>query len=162
MESDHVYKTSRSLREGSSSIQRNNAMDAFSTSSRKENDEEAPEWTALEKSTTSDSSGKQILTASPGDENEIDVNNLGLQESHKLINRLVKVPEVDNEKFLLKIMNRFERQEFLSFYYTKHAFISFCFFFVVLFSAKTEQFCSASWSSCSNHRQVTVFRCNYF
>ncbi|KAJ4714209.1 Pleiotropic drug resistance ABC transporter [Melia azedarach] len=109
MESDNVYKTSRSLREGSSSIQRNNAMDVFSTSSRKENDEEAPEWTALEKSTTSDSSGKQILTASPGDENEIDVNNLGLQESHKLINRLVKVPEVDNEKFLLKIMNRFER-----------------------------------------------------
>ncbi|KAJ4718271.1 Pleiotropic drug resistance ABC transporter [Melia azedarach] len=109
MESGNIYKASSSLRSGSSSIWRNSAMDVFSRSSKEEDDEEALRWAALEKLPTYDRLRKGILTTSKGGASEIDINNLGFDERQKLVERLVKVAEVDNEKFLLKLRNRVDR-----------------------------------------------------
>ncbi|KAJ4718242.1 Pleiotropic drug resistance ABC transporter [Melia azedarach] len=109
MESGNIYLASASLRGGSSSMWRRNASDVFSRSSREEDDEEALRWAALEKLPTFDRLRKGILTSSRGDTSEIDIHNLGLEDRQKLIERLVKVAEVDNEKFLLKFRNRIDR-----------------------------------------------------
>ncbi|XP_021628884.1 pleiotropic drug resistance protein 1 isoform X2 [Manihot esculenta] len=109
MEGD-LYKASSSLRRGSSSVWRNNGLDVFSRSSREEDDEEALKWAALEKLPTYDRLRKGILVSvSKGGANEIDVENLGFQERKALLERLVKVAEEDNEKFLLKLKNRIDR-----------------------------------------------------
>ncbi|TYH70699.1 hypothetical protein ES332_D05G134700v1 [Gossypium tomentosum] len=98
-----------SLRAGSSSIWRNSAVDVFSRSSRDEDDEEALKWAALEKLPTVARLRKGILTGSQGGANEVDVDNLGWQEKRTLLERLVKVAEEDNERFLLKLKNRIDR-----------------------------------------------------
>ena len=96
-------------RKGSSSIWRNDGMDVFSQSSREEDDEEALKWAALERLPTLNRLKKGILKTSNGDVSEIEVHNLGLQERQALLQRLVKVAEEDNEKFLLKLKNRIDR-----------------------------------------------------
>ncbi|OAY36963.1 pleiotropic drug resistance protein 1 [Manihot esculenta] len=109
MEGDH-YRASTSLRRGSSSAWRNNVLDVFSASSRDEDDEEALKWAALEKLPTYDRLRKGILVSvSKGGANELDVDNLGFNERKTLLERLVKVAEEDNEKFLLKLKNRLDR-----------------------------------------------------
>ena len=97
-----------SLRSRSSSAWRNNAMEVFSRSLREE-DEEALKWAALEKLPTFDRLRKGILTTSKGESSEIDIHDLGSEERKKLLERLVRVTEVDNEKFLLKIRDRIHR-----------------------------------------------------
>ncbi|KAL5575732.1 hypothetical protein UlMin_017431 [Ulmus minor] len=109
MENADVYRAGHSLRSGSSSLWRNNATEVFSRSSREEDDEEALKWAALEKLPTYDRLRKGILTASHGDLSEIDIHNLGFKERKALMERLVKVAEEDNEKFLLKLRNRVDR-----------------------------------------------------
>ncbi|KAJ8755482.1 hypothetical protein K2173_019280 [Erythroxylum novogranatense] len=110
MEGGDIYRASNSLRRGSSSVWRNTGMDAFSVSSREEDDEEALKWAALEKLPTYDRLRKGILTsASKGIATEIDIHNLGFQERKHLVERLVKVAEEDNERFLLKLRNRIDR-----------------------------------------------------
>ncbi|KAM4111347.1 hypothetical protein ACJW30_05G060500 [Castanea mollissima] len=109
MEVSDLYKSTTSLRESSSSKGRNNAVEVFSRSSREEDDEEALKWAALEKLPTYDRLKKGILTTSRGEASEINIKNLGQQERKKLIERLVKVAEEDNEKFLLKLRNRIDR-----------------------------------------------------
>ncbi|WRX26795.1 ABC transporter-like [Theobroma cacao] len=113
MEGGDIYKASSSLRgslrAGSSSIWRSNTVEAFSRSSRDEDDEEALKWAALEKLPTVARLRKGILTSSQGGANEIDVHDLGWQEKRTLLERLVKVAEEDNEKFLLKLKNRIDR-----------------------------------------------------
>ncbi|XVE88990.1 hypothetical protein DITRI_Ditri19aG0114000 [Diplodiscus trichospermus] len=113
MEGGDIYKASsslrRSLRAGSSSIWRNNGVEVFSRSSRHEDDEEALKWAALEKLPTVARLRKGILTSSQGGANEIDIYDLGWQERRTLLERLVKVAEEDNEKFLLKLKNRVDR-----------------------------------------------------
>lgn len=84
-------------------------MEAFSVSSRDEDDEEALKWAALEKLPTFDRLRKGILTASHGPGNEIDIHQLGIHERQTIIERLVKVAEDDNEKFLLKLKDRIDR-----------------------------------------------------
>ena len=115
MEGGDIYKASsslmRSLRAGSSSIWRDNGVEVFSRSSRDEDDEEALKWAALEKLPTVSRLRKGILTSSQGGAHEIDVNDLGWQERRTLLERLVKVAEEDNEKFLLKLKNRIDRYE---------------------------------------------------
>ncbi|KAK1305951.1 Pleiotropic drug resistance protein 3 [Acorus calamus] len=96
-------------RNGSTSIWRNTTEDIFSTSSREEDDEEALKWAALEKLPTYDRVRKGMLLGSVGRGKEIDVDDLGLQEKTKLLDRLLRVTEEDNEKFLLKLKNRMER-----------------------------------------------------
>ncbi|KAJ4718245.1 Pleiotropic drug resistance ABC transporter [Melia azedarach] len=107
MEGGDIYKASNSLRVGSASIWRGSVREA--RSSREEDDEEALKWAALEKLPTFDRLRKGILTTSNGGANEISVYNLGLQERQKLIEKLIRVAEVDNESFLLKLRNRIDR-----------------------------------------------------
>ncbi|XP_044481157.1 pleiotropic drug resistance protein 1-like isoform X1 [Mangifera indica] len=111
MDMGDIYRAGSSLRGGgSNSFWRNgNTMDVFSRSSSGEDDEEALKWAALEKLPTFDRLRKGILTTSAGLPSEIDIHNLGFHEKHQLIERLVKVAETDNEKFLLKLKNRIDR-----------------------------------------------------
>ncbi|KAG5249761.1 pleiotropic drug resistance protein [Salix suchowensis] len=93
-----------------SSVWRNSTVEVFSRSSREEDDEEALKWAALEKLPTYDRLRKGILTsASRGIISEVDIENLGVQERKQLLERLVKVADEDNEKFLWKLKNRIER-----------------------------------------------------
>ncbi|KAK1279749.1 putative pleiotropic drug resistance protein 7 [Acorus gramineus] len=102
-----------SLKRNSSSMRRN-ADDVFSSSSRKEDDEEALKWAALEKLPTYNRMRKGILVGHMGDKREmIDIESLGIQERRNLLERLVKVAEDDNERFLLKMRNRMDRMTLL-------------------------------------------------
>lgn len=110
MHGGDFYTGRGSLRVESGSMRRSSGGDVFSRSSREEDDdEEALKWVALEKLPTYDRLRKGILTTSTGCVEEVDVNNLGLQERQNLIEKLVKIAEVDNEKFLLKLKNRIDR-----------------------------------------------------
>jgi hypothetical protein len=113
MESAVISRGSDSFRgssRGVSSVWRNSTVEVFSRSSREEDDEEALKWAALEKLPTYDRLRKGILTsASRGIISEVDIENLGVQERKQLLERLVKVAEEDNEKFLWKLKDRVER-----------------------------------------------------
>ncbi|MBA0731130.1 hypothetical protein Golax_025839, partial [Gossypium laxum] len=118
MESGDILKASNSLRgslragslrSGSSSVWRNSAVDVFSRSSREEDDEEALKWAAIERLPTVARLRKGILTSSQGGANEIDIANLGWQERRTILERLVKVADEDNERFLWKFKNRIDR-----------------------------------------------------
>ncbi|KAL9323147.1 hypothetical protein ACSQ67_011200 [Phaseolus vulgaris] len=109
MEGSDIYRASNSMRARSSTVWRNNSVEVFSRSSREEDDEEALKWAALEKLPTYNRLRKGLLTASHGAANEIDVADLGYQDRHKLLERLVKVAEEDNESFLLKLKDRIDR-----------------------------------------------------
>ena len=130
--SDIIYWASNSLRR-SASRWRSTSEGAFSRSSREEeDDEEALKWAALEKLPTYDRLRKGILTTSSGRANEIDVDNLGPQERKWLIDKLVNVTDVDNEKFLLKLRDRIDRYNFI--------------FFQSFLGSQTEELCSCSLS----------------
>ncbi|KAM0034718.1 putative ABC-type xenobiotic transporter [Helianthus debilis subsp. tardiflorus] len=119
MDGGDIYKASSSirlgslrassLRSGSASVWRNTGMDVFSRSSREEDDEEALKWASLEKLPTFDRLRKGLLFGSTGPSNEIDVDNLGFDQRQHLLDRLVKVADEDNEKFLLKLRRRIDR-----------------------------------------------------
>ncbi|VAH77438.1 unnamed protein product [Triticum turgidum subsp. durum] len=90
-----------SMRRDSGSIWRR-GDDVFSRSSRDEDDEEALRWAALEKLPTYDrgaAAGKGV----------VDVHGLGPRERRALLERLVRVADEDNERFLLKLKDRLER-----------------------------------------------------
>ncbi|OIT36141.1 PREDICTED: pleiotropic drug resistance protein 1-like isoform X1 [Nicotiana attenuata] len=90
------------------SIWRNNGMEIFSRSSRHEDDEEALKWAALEKLPTFDRLRKGLLFGSQGAAAEVDIHDLGSQERKNLLERLVKIADEDNEKFLLKLRQRID------------------------------------------------------
>ncbi|PHT32774.1 Pleiotropic drug resistance protein 1 [Capsicum baccatum] len=101
----------RSLRVSrNNSIWRNN-NNVFNRSSRiDEDDEEELKWAALEKLPTFDRLRKGLLFGEQGvGANEVDIHDLGNQQSKDLIDRLVKVADEDNEKFLLKLRDRIDR-----------------------------------------------------
>ncbi|XP_039124352.1 ABC transporter G family member 39-like [Dioscorea cayenensis subsp. rotundata] len=98
-----------SLRRSGSAWGSRTATEIFSRSSREEDDEEALKWAALEKLPTYDRLRKGVLTGLTGETAEIDIANLGFQERKTLIERLVRVAEEDNEKFLMKLKNRLDR-----------------------------------------------------
>ena len=103
------YFSTYFLKSGSS-VWRNTTVEAFSISSREEDDEEAIKWAALEKLPTYDRLRKGILmSASRGVISEVDIENLGVQERKQLLERLVKAADEDNEKFLWKLKSRIER-----------------------------------------------------
>ncbi|MBA0749004.1 hypothetical protein Gogos_002972 [Gossypium gossypioides] len=108
MQGADIYRASGSLRR-SPSAWRNNDLEVFSRSSREEDDEEALKWAALEKLPTVSRLRKGILTSSEGGASEINIHDLGWVERKALLERLVKVAEEDNEKFLLKLKNRVAR-----------------------------------------------------
>jgi hypothetical protein len=107
-----------SMRRDSGSIWRR-GDDVFSRSSRDEDDEEALRWAALEKLPTYDRVRRAILPPLDGGEGEaaaaaagkgvVDVHGLGPRERRALVERLVRVADEDNERFLLKLKDRLER-----------------------------------------------------
>ncbi|KAF1881323.1 hypothetical protein Lal_00023359 [Lupinus albus] len=100
-----------SFRIGSSSIWRNSDAEIFSNNSfhQQEDDEEALKWASIQKLPTFARLRKGLLASSEGESYEIDIMKLGLQEKRVLLERLVKIAEEDNEKFLLKLRNRIDR-----------------------------------------------------
>ncbi|KAM3699915.1 hypothetical protein ACB098_05G059300 [Castanea mollissima] len=107
MESGDLYNAGNSFRRSSSSTWRSGGVEAYSKSSRDEDEEEALKWAALEKLPTFNRLKKGLLTTREGETSEIDIHNLGLHERKILIDRLI--PEADNEKFLLQLRNRIDR-----------------------------------------------------
>ncbi|XP_059459725.1 pleiotropic drug resistance protein 1-like [Corylus avellana] len=105
MESGETYTGS------SSNTWRNStAMEIFSRSSGAEEDEEALKWAALERLPTYSRLRRGILTNNAeGEAREIDIKALELQGRKALLDRLVKIAEEDNEKFLLKLKDRIDR-----------------------------------------------------
>ncbi|VFQ72953.1 unnamed protein product [Cuscuta campestris] len=99
-----------SLRSNTNSIWRNTGVEVFSKSSRDEDDEEALKWAALEKLPTFDRLRRGLLFGQDGPVAElVDIDNLGYHERQALLDRLVKVADEDNEKFLVKLKNRIDR-----------------------------------------------------
>jgi len=101
--------TRSSLRIGSVSVWRNSGVEMFGTSFHQEDDEEALKWAAIQKLPTMARLRTALLTSPQGVANEIDVHQLGLQERRGLLERLVRVAEGDNEKFMLKLRERIDR-----------------------------------------------------
>ncbi|KAL1810495.1 hypothetical protein ACET3Z_027485 [Daucus carota] len=101
-----------SLRATSSSMWRDQGMDVFSKSIRDEDDEEALKWASLEKLPTFDRLKKGLLLGSEsagGTIDEVDIENLGVNQRRALLERLVKIADEDNEKFLLRLRDRIDR-----------------------------------------------------
>ncbi|CAA7407935.1 unnamed protein product [Spirodela intermedia] len=94
------------------SLRRNswrNTDDVFSRSSRDEDDEEALKWAALEKLPTYNRMRKGILVGQEGGHREIEIKDLGNQDRRTLLERLVRIADEDNERFLLKLRDRINR-----------------------------------------------------
>ncbi|PPS17338.1 hypothetical protein GOBAR_AA03233 [Gossypium barbadense] len=84
-------------------------MEAFSMSAREEDDEEDLKWAAIEKLPTYLRVRRGIFTEGEGQSREIDIENLGFIERRNLLERLVRIAEDDNERFLLKLKERIDR-----------------------------------------------------
>nr|CAD1844268.1 unnamed protein product [Ananas comosus var. bracteatus] len=82
--------------------------DVFSMSSRDKDDVEALKYAALEKLPTYSRVHNGIFF-NEGIRKEIDIDSLGFQEKKKLLERLVRVTEEDNKRFLLKLKGRIDR-----------------------------------------------------
>ncbi|KAK4489415.1 hypothetical protein RD792_005224 [Penstemon davidsonii] len=79
-----------------------------------EEDEEALRWAALEKLPTYDRLRTTILKSftegsNQGNVKEVDVRKLGLTDKREFIDRVFKIAEEDNEKFLIKFRNRIDK-----------------------------------------------------
>ncbi|KAJ1438246.1 P-loop containing nucleoside triphosphate hydrolase [Sesbania bispinosa] len=107
MESSDTSKV-YSQRVSSSNIWRNHCMGVFSTSER-ENDEEALKCAAIARLLARARIRRSILTKAEDKEQEFDIKQLELTERKTLLERLLKIPEEDNEKFLLKLRERMDR-----------------------------------------------------
>ncbi|ONM41194.1 ABC transporter G family member 40 [Zea mays] len=93
--------------------------DVFSRSSREEDDEEALRWAALEKLPTYDRVRRAMVPLGLGADGaeaagrkglvDVDVLSLGPRERRALLERLVRVADEDNERFLLKLKDRVDR-----------------------------------------------------
>ena len=133
METGDLYNAGNSFRRNSSSIWRSGGVEAYSKSSGDEDDEEALKWAALEKLPTFNRLKKGLLTTQEGETSEIDIHHLGLHERKILIDRLLKIPEEDNEKFLLQLRNRIDR--YILLLVLSSSLFFFFFFFLKLYSA---------------------------
>ncbi|KAG6389557.1 hypothetical protein SASPL_151028 [Salvia splendens] len=99
---------SMSLREGSKRIWRETDDGVFRRSIHEEDDEEALKWAALEKLPTVARLRRGILVGSKGAQ-DVDVHDLGDEDKKKLVERLVRNVEIDNEKFLRRLRSRIDR-----------------------------------------------------
>ena len=103
---------SETFRDTASSLR---GIDSFSRSSRNSergDEEEALKWAALEKLPTYNRVRRGILETEAGEAEEVDVQNLGLRERKGLLDRLVRVAEEDNERFLNKLKDRMDLYEY--------------------------------------------------
>ncbi|KAL4292329.1 hypothetical protein AHAS_Ahas18G0017200 [Arachis hypogaea] len=85
-------------------------------SSNVDEDEEALKWAAIEKLPTYDRLRTSIIqTALEGNDDakmghkEVDVRKLDINERQQIIDKIFKVAEEDNEKFLTKFRNRIQK-----------------------------------------------------
>ncbi|XP_031127767.1 pleiotropic drug resistance protein 1-like isoform X1 [Ipomoea triloba] len=111
MEGGEALRVS-SARLSSSNVWRSSGVEVFSRSSREaaEDDEEALKWAAIEKLPTYLRIRRGILAGEEeGGPKEIDVEKLGVAEKRSLLERLVRIAEEDNERFLLKLKHRTDR-----------------------------------------------------
>jgi hypothetical protein len=108
-----------SMRRGDSGSIWRRGDDVFSRSSREEDDEEALRWAALEKLPTYDRVRRAMVPLGLGADGaeaagrkglvDVDVLSLGPRERRALLERLVRVADEDNERFLLKLKDRVDR-----------------------------------------------------
>ncbi|KAK1394704.1 hypothetical protein POM88_013760 [Heracleum sosnowskyi] len=108
MEGSDIFRVS-SARISSSNIWRSSGRDIFSRTSVEQDDEEALTWAAIEKLPTYLRIRRGMLTEEEGEVRQIDIKTLGIAEKRSLLERLVKVAEEDNERFLLKLKERIDR-----------------------------------------------------
>ena len=101
--------TMRRFRIGSRSVWSNSGVEIFANSFHQEDDEEALKWAAIQKLPTFARLRTGLMTSPEGVANEVNVHQLGLQERRGLLERLVRVAEEDNEKFMLKLRDRIDR-----------------------------------------------------
>jgi hypothetical protein len=114
----NIRKVASMRQQSSGSIWRR-GDEMFSRSRREDEDEEELlRWAALEKLPTYDRIRRAVLPFLDGDEDEplaaakkgvVDVHGLCPRERRALIDRLVRVADEDNERFLLKLKDRLER-----------------------------------------------------
>ncbi|VAI31675.1 unnamed protein product [Triticum turgidum subsp. durum] len=102
-----IHAFGRSLRR-ESSVWSRGGDDLFSRSSRDEDDEEALRWAALEKLPTYDRARTAVLAMPEGELKEVNVEKLGAQEKHALLQRIAWVGD-DHERFLSKFKDRVDR-----------------------------------------------------
>ncbi|KAL3528696.1 hypothetical protein ACH5RR_008018 [Cinchona calisaya] len=118
----HDKSRSRSFNKNPSLRNWSSGLDVFGgpNSSSAKIDEEALRWAALEKLPTFNRLRKTVIKSiiQHDDDNdnqeevvfeEVDVRKLDMNERQKFINRHFKVVEEDNEKFLKKLRNRFDK-----------------------------------------------------
>ncbi|KAK7245297.1 hypothetical protein RIF29_40136 [Crotalaria pallida] len=97
---------------GTSSVWTDSGIEMFTNSfnNQEEDDEESLKWAAIQKLPTFARLRTGLLASSEGEAaNEIDIHKLGLQERRVLLERLVRVAEGDNEKFMTKLRARIDR-----------------------------------------------------
>ncbi|KAK7377262.1 hypothetical protein VNO80_02684 [Phaseolus coccineus] len=87
---------------------RNHCMGVFSTSEREE-DEETLKCVAIERLLARACTKRNVLNQVEGKAEEVDTKQLELSERKSLLERLVKIAEEDNERFLLKLRERMNR-----------------------------------------------------
>jgi hypothetical protein len=106
----HKVASMRAAGDSGSSIWRR-GDDVFSRSSRDDDDEESLRWAALEKLPTYDRVRRAMLPPLDGAAGKgvVDVHGLGPRDRRALLERLVRVADQDNERFLLKLKDRLER-----------------------------------------------------
>ncbi|KAK1602663.1 hypothetical protein QYE76_027183 [Lolium multiflorum] len=102
-----IHAFGRSLRQ-ESTVWSRGGDDVFSRSSRDEDDEEALRWAALEKLPTYDRARTAVLAMPEGELKEVNVNKLGAQEKHALLQRVAWVGD-EHERFLSKFKDRVDR-----------------------------------------------------
>nr|QVT92313.1 ABC transporter [Salvia miltiorrhiza] len=108
MESGSMSRLSSSLRANSTRMWRATDDEVFRRSTRDEDDEESLKWAVLEKLPTVDRLRRGILLGSKGP-HDVDVHDLQDEDKKKLVERLVRDVEIDNDKFLKKLRSRIER-----------------------------------------------------
>ena len=87
---------------------KNHCMDVFSKSER-EDDEEALKCVAMKRILTSKCFKKNVESKEEGKGKDVETIQLKLVDKRALLERLVKIAEEDNEKFLLKLKERMDR-----------------------------------------------------
>uniref|UniRef100_A0ACD5XRJ1 Uncharacterized protein n=1 Tax=Avena sativa TaxID=4498 RepID=A0ACD5XRJ1_AVESA len=102
-----IHAFGRSLRQ-ESNVWSRGAEDVFSRSSRDEDDEEALRWAALEKLPTYDRARTTVLAMPEGELKQVNVQKLGTQERHALMQRVAWVGD-EHERFLSKFRDRVDR-----------------------------------------------------
>jgi hypothetical protein len=102
-----IHAFGRSLRQ-ESTVWSRGGDDMFSRSSRDEDDEEALRWAALEKLPTYDRARTAVLAMPEGELKEVNVQKLGAQEKHALMQRVAWVGD-EHERFLSKFKDRVDR-----------------------------------------------------